>query len=149
MRSVSGAIPYAVPMNALNSVLVGIDYSEPSDNALREAARIAAWEGADLIAGGARTDIANQDGRTALMEAVIAQRADLVRSLLDAGAAPDVRDRQGKTAMEMARLRDDETIRGLLAGSRNAAKSDSDVAGKLAMVNQVRIEEMLCSCVGA
>ena len=37
-------------MNALKSVLVGIDYSEPSDNALREAARIAAWDGADLVA---------------------------------------------------------------------------------------------------
>lgn len=37
-------------MKALRSVLVGIDYSEPSDNALREAARIAAWDGADLVA---------------------------------------------------------------------------------------------------
>ena len=37
-------------MKALKCVLVGIDYSEPSDNALREAARIAAWDGADLIA---------------------------------------------------------------------------------------------------
>lgn len=37
-------------MNALRSVLVGVDYSEPSDNALREAARIAAWDGADLLA---------------------------------------------------------------------------------------------------
>ena len=37
-------------MNALKCVLVGVDFSEPSDNALREAARIAAWDGADLVA---------------------------------------------------------------------------------------------------
>ncbi|MFT5105638.1 MAG: universal stress protein E [Verrucomicrobiales bacterium] len=33
-----------------NSVLVGVDYSEPSDNAIREAARLAAWDGTQLVA---------------------------------------------------------------------------------------------------
>lgn len=37
-------------MKHLKNILVGIDYSAPSDCALREAARIAAWDGAQLSA---------------------------------------------------------------------------------------------------
>ena len=36
-------------MKNLRTLLVGIDFSEPADNALREAARIARWDGADLV----------------------------------------------------------------------------------------------------
>ncbi len=36
-------------MKNLRTLLVGIDFSEPSDNALREAARIARWDGADMV----------------------------------------------------------------------------------------------------
>lgn len=37
-------------MNQLKNILVGIDYSDSSDSALREAARIADWDGARLVA---------------------------------------------------------------------------------------------------
>ena len=36
-------------MKNLRKILVGIDFSEPSDNALREAARLARWDGADMV----------------------------------------------------------------------------------------------------
>jgi universal stress protein E len=36
-------------MENLRTVLVGVDYSDPSDNALREAARIARWDGARMV----------------------------------------------------------------------------------------------------
>ncbi len=37
-------------MNQLKNILVGIDFSSPSNSALREAARISAWDGARILA---------------------------------------------------------------------------------------------------
>jgi hypothetical protein len=64
----------------------------------------------ELIEAGAPLDHVNNLGWTALMEAVVlgdggARHAETVRALLEAGANPHIRDRQGVGPLEHARTR--------------------------------------------
>ena len=65
-------------MKNLKNILVGIDYSPASDNALREAARIAAWDDANLHATTVFTQSAR--GETELHLAIAVQIVDRRRS---------------------------------------------------------------------
>jgi len=57
-----------------------------------------------LVAGGADVNTASQaNGRTPLMMAAAFNRIDMVRWLLAHGAAPDLRDAAGLTALDAAR----------------------------------------------
>ena len=53
-----------------------------------------------LIAAGAKMDLQNQDGQTAIM---LALDEEVTRVLMDAGANLSLRDHRGKTAMDIAR----------------------------------------------
>lgn len=62
-----------------------------------------------LIAAGVPVDHVNNLGWTAMQEAVLLNsggpnQQDVVRQLLDAGADPDIRDPQGHTVLENARM---------------------------------------------
>jgi ankyrin repeat protein len=51
---------------------------------------------------GAKVDDSDDLGRTALMYAAVAKRADIVRSLLERGASPNIQDKSGWTALHFA-----------------------------------------------
>lgn len=56
-----------------------------------------------LLAQGARADQPDSHQRTPLMEAAMANRTDLLDSLLTAGADPALTDSDGHTALDLAR----------------------------------------------
>jgi ankyrin repeat protein len=64
-----------------------------------------------LIARGARLDDADNRGRTALMTAGEMGHADVTARLLEAGADPTLRDKDGKTALDLAA---DDSVRAAL-----------------------------------
>jgi hypothetical protein len=55
-----------------------------------------------LLEAGANPDALGPDGASALHQAVVAGRADMIRVLADAGATLDVRNREGLTAVALA-----------------------------------------------
>jgi ankyrin repeat protein len=55
-----------------------------------------------LLATGARPDLADNRGRTALMIAAGRGHPEVVKLLLAAGADPKLRDKDGKTAADLA-----------------------------------------------
>jgi ankyrin repeat protein len=74
-----------------------------------------------LVDAGVPLDHVNDSGWTALLEAVVygdgsARYQDVVARLLAAGADPDIRDAQGRTALENARSRGHVDIVRLLGG---------------------------------
>lgn len=73
-----------------------------------------------LVRAGVDLDHVNRLGWTALLEAVILgdggrAHQDVVRTLLEAGADPSIRDRDGRTALDRARERDQDEIVSLLS----------------------------------
>jgi len=63
----------------------------------------------ELISAGARVDAPDASGQTPLMAAARLGRTEIACALLDAGASPDLTDRNGKTAPEMATERHPQT----------------------------------------
>jgi ankyrin repeat protein len=59
-----------------------------------------------LLAGSAKPDIAAQNGRTALHEAVAAGNRPIAEALLRAGAAPSLKDAEGDTPLHLAARQD-------------------------------------------
>ena len=55
-----------------------------------------------LLAAGAALDVADEEGKTALMLACEADRRECVGALIAAGAALDAVDHSGRTAVEIA-----------------------------------------------
>jgi ankyrin repeat protein len=66
-----------------------------------------------VLERGAKIDAVDNRGRTALMTAAELGHAAIVRQLLAAGAQRTTRDREGKTALDLA---DGETVKAALAG---------------------------------
>lgn len=64
-----------------------------------------------LIEAGAELEVVDQWGRTALHWAAAADRKDVVAMLLEAGADATPKEREGKTAHDLARS---DEMRGLL-----------------------------------
>lgn len=56
-----------------------------------------------LLAAGAKLDLQAESGRTALMSAASAGHVEIVRALLDAGANANLKDIDGKSALDHAR----------------------------------------------
>ncbi len=59
-----------------------------------------------LVAAGAKLDAVDADGNTALHEAALMEAASAAKVLLAAGANPRVKNRDGKTAYELAKAHD-------------------------------------------
>lgn len=73
------------------------------------------------IAAGVPVNHVNDLGWSALQEAVILGNGgylyrDIIRMLMDAGANPDLRDNEGKTALDWARERNQESVTAILEG---------------------------------
>ncbi|PSC04415.1 hypothetical protein SLNSH_14420 [Alsobacter soli] len=66
-----------------------------------------------ILSKGVPLDEADDRGRTALMSAAELGHAEIVRVLLKAGANPALRDKEGKTAADLA---DGEAVRAVLNG---------------------------------
>ena len=81
---------------------------------------------ASHIAAGADVDSVHAVGYTPLMRAAEIGQADLVRLLLDGGANPNLRDRNGRSAAEIAIEADSvEVIEALLEGGADFDARDS------------------------
>jgi ankyrin repeat protein len=63
-----------------------------------------------LLSKGAKLDLADVAGRTALINAVRHSNADAVKLLLEAGADTQTRDRDGKSALDYAEALDFEGV---------------------------------------
>ena len=73
------------------------------------------------IAAGVPVNHVNDLGWSALQEAVILGNGgylyrDIIRMLMDAGANPDLKDNEGKTALDWARERQQESVLAILEG---------------------------------
>ena len=66
-----------------------------------------------VLERGAKVDAMDNRGRTALMTAAELGHAAIVKQLLAAGAQRSARDREGKSALDLA---DGETVKAALAG---------------------------------
>ncbi len=64
----------------------------------------------DLLDLGANTNIQNDNGNTALMLAVGIGRLDFVRKLVYSGADPKIKNKEGKTAIDLAKEYDAQDI---------------------------------------
>ena len=97
-RSCVGDTPlYACACGSCHRSEDGVDWSDPDEPCTHH--RVAA----ELINRGADANAASADGSTPLTVAVSHRRADLVQLLLQSGAAPEAVDRQGNTALSIAR----------------------------------------------
>lgn len=65
-----------------------------------------------------KTDISNIWNRTALMEAAAGGYLNIVQYLLDKGANPSLKDREGKTALDLAQEKNYTKIVTLLSNVR-------------------------------
>jgi Ankyrin repeats (many copies) len=101
----SAAAPAVVPMS-------------PSLNAARAARARSTPQPATLLS--TASDARDEQGRTPLMLAVMQGRRDVVRSLLDHGADPNVADSNGRTPLQQAKQSDLREIAAMLerAGAR-------------------------------
>lgn len=135
-RTGKGPIVYAAAKGFASIVALLIDAGADPDaryahdlTALMWAAGhandVPAQEGLETVAllhrRGASLDLADDRGRTALMIAAERGHASIVGWLLDNGADPDVRDRNGARALDLAA---GEAVRAALAG-RPAAQSEA------------------------
>jgi ankyrin repeat protein len=68
-----------------------------------------------LLAAGADVNASDKWGFTALMQAAEYDRGDIVRLLLERGADPLLRNHQGQTAADRARMRDADSASAALA----------------------------------
>jgi hypothetical protein len=68
-----------------------------------------------LMAAGANVNAAAWRGITPLMQAVLADQADMVRALLDRGADKTAKTPDGQTALDLAKKKDAATIIGMLS----------------------------------
>ena len=55
-----------------------------------------------LMSNGANVNAADQEGRTALMQAAVYGHVDVARALLSNGAEVNAKDREGRTALTQA-----------------------------------------------
>ncbi|KAL7784521.1 hypothetical protein V8C43DRAFT_166666 [Trichoderma afarasin] len=83
-----------------------------------------------LLHKGADVDAANNDGRTALMEAALWGRLRSVKALLESNASKSAKDRHGRSAMDLAqpnrRNEKERYSRSSLAAADNVPERDSD-----------------------
>jgi hypothetical protein len=81
----------------------------------------------DLLDAGARVNLRDEDGRTALMFAAGYGRLEIVELLLRAGAKVNAQSKSGATAlMEAAREGATETVRALLLAGADVSLRDED-----------------------
>ena len=69
---------------------------------------------AALLAAGAKTELQDTDGWTALMFAAANGSLPAVQALLAAGADADIKNKEGKTARDLAQDRHKDAIQALL-----------------------------------
>lgn len=123
------------------------------DNALAIAARmgrlafVKALLGADTAANPGQRDQPNVAGATPLFQAARADRADVAKFLIDAGAKIDIATKQGETALSAAAFNANAELAELLLAHK-AAPDTVDTTGKSVIVyaaarGAVRIVEML------
>ncbi|KAL6823022.1 hypothetical protein J3E69DRAFT_305131 [Trichoderma sp. SZMC 28015] len=83
-----------------------------------------------LLQKGADVDAANNDGRTALMEAALWGRLRSVKALLDSNASKSAKDRHGRSAMDLAqptrRNEKERYNRSSLAAADSVPERDGD-----------------------
>ncbi|MFA6263774.1 MAG: ankyrin repeat domain-containing protein [Candidatus Babeliales bacterium] len=102
-------------------IQAGSDVNAKLEGNGRSSLIVAAYSGFNkairrLLYAGAKIDAQMQDGMTALMHAVISDRGDqdkmeTVAVLLDGGARTDIKDQQGRTALDLAgALKEDNLI---------------------------------------
>ena len=90
--------------------------TDDSRYVLQEAARHSEEVVSRLLAGGALVQLADNEGRTPLHEAVQSNRVGAVGRLLEAGADPEAPDASGTTPIDLARqTANDDTLALLLA----------------------------------
>ena len=94
--------------------------------ALEEIAQIDS-ELSELIENGARVDAVDEDGRTALMVAVVKNNADCVKALLVVGADVNAKNKNGYTALMAAVLKGHtDCVKPLLKAGADANVKDKD-----------------------
>jgi ankyrin repeat protein len=87
---------------------------------------MAAWYGHDNIIAslarrGANVDRAKSNGDTPMLNAAFLGRANAVKALLAAGADPNIRDKDGKNSLEVAREQKHDDVVKLLESVTKAA----------------------------
>lgn len=68
----------------------------------------------NLLINGANIELCNEKGLTLLMCAVVNYRPGIVKTLLDYGANPMKKDKEGRTAMDLAKEAENEEIIAIL-----------------------------------
>ena len=68
-----------------------------------------------LLERGANPDLQDEDGTSALMEAVVTDHAELIQILLTYRANPALTNRDGRTATDLAEQRGNQEAAALLA----------------------------------
>jgi universal stress protein E len=123
-------------MKHLKSIVVGIDYSSPSDNALREAARIAAWDNAKLSA----IHVVDSEVLADLERGVKFDRASVlalgkqrleahISDILGKGVDVTTENLVGHPFAEMVRAAEAAAAGLVVIGSRGGASTDSHRVG--------------------
>lgn len=91
-----------------------------------------------LIAAGAKLEVPDNSGKTALINTVTPDTPEVTKALLNAGANPNARDKYGKTALIeaiLARTNRSEIIKHLLINKADVNLRDND--GKTALMHAI------------
>jgi len=88
------------------------------------------WALGPLLAAGGDPNARDKAGVPALIEAVISKNAESVQRLLNAGANPLIKDRWGRTALDLARANGDSCVGLIEAALKLQAETETKAPPK-------------------